>query len=246
MMQVHGRRVHRWLLAAALLAAASTGAQQPARQGKLLVFVVVDQLRYQDLLTLRDELGAQGFAGLGQPVPVRYETALTHTAPGHATVATGAWPEVHGVVGNRFMEGEAPREAVDDPACPAWGGKRGVSAAALRAPTFGDALKLATLGRSRVLSVGIKDRGALLLAGRSADLALFYDVETGELTSTTCLAPGPPEWLSALRNAHPVSEWKNWTWTLSRPEAVYARIAEERTEIRDLYGIGPSFPHRIG
>ena len=150
------------------------------------------------------------------------------------------------VVANRFMEGERPREAVEDPACPAWGGKRGVSCAALRAPTFADALKLATLGRARVLSVGIKDRGALLLAGRSADLALFYDVETGELTSTTCLAPGPPDWLSALRRAHPVSEWKDWTWTLSRPEAVYARVAEERTEIRDLYGIGQSFPHRVG
>jgi len=246
MMQVPGRRVHRWLAAAVLLAACSAAAQQPPRHGKLLVFVVVDQLRYQDLLTLRDELGAQGFAGLGQPVPVRYETALTHTAPGHATLATGAWPEVHGVVGNRFMDGDVPREAVDDPACPAWGGKRGVSSAALRAPTFADALKLATLGRSRVLGVGIKDRGSLLLAGRSADLALFYDLETGELTSTTCLAPGPPEWLSALQKAHPVSEWKDWTWTLSRPEAAYARIAEDRADIRDLYGIGPSFPHRIG
>jgi hypothetical protein len=168
MMQIQGRRVHRWLLAAALLAASSAAAQQQPRQGKLLVFVVVDQLRYEDLLVLRDELGAQGFAGLGQPVPVRYQTALTHTAPGHASLATGAWPEVHGVVANRFMDGEKPREAVEDPACPAWGGKRGVSSAALRAPTFADALKLATRGRSRVLSVGIKDRGALLLAWRSS------------------------------------------------------------------------------
>lgn len=244
MMQIQARRVHRWAFGVALLTACAAAAQQ--QRGKLLVFVVVDQLRYQDLLLLRDEFGAQGFAGLGQPMPVRYETALTHTAPGHATLATGAWPEVHGIVGNRFMDGDRPREAVEDPACPAWGGKRGVSSAALRAPTFADALKLATLGRSRVLSVGIKDRGALLLAGQSADLALFYDAETGELTSTTCLAPGPPAWLSALQKAHPVSEWKDWTWTLSRPEAVYARLAEDRTEIRDTSGIGPSFPHHIG
>jgi len=198
------------------------------------------------LLVLRDELGPGGFAGLGQPVSVRYETALTHTAPGHATLSTGAWPDVHGIVGNRFMDGEQPREAVEDPACPAWDGKRGVSAAALRAPTFADALKLASRGGARVLSVAIKDRGALFLAGRSADLALFYDPERGELTSTTCYAPGPPEWLSALQKAHPASEWKDWTWTLSRPDEVYARVAEQRTEIRDAYGIGPSFPHRIG
>jgi hypothetical protein len=154
--------------------------------------------------------------------------------------------EVHGVVGNRMVDGDQPREAVDDPGCTTWDGKRRIGAAALLAPTFADELKLATRGRSRVLGVAIKDRGALFLAGRSADLALFYDSETGELTSTNCYAPGPPGWLSALQKAHPPAEWKDWTWTLSRPEAVYARVAEQRTEIRDLYGIGPSFPHRIG
>jgi hypothetical protein len=243
MMQTRSRGVHRWLAAAAL--AVSTAAVAQPR-GKLVVLVVVDQLRYQDLLSVAGELGPDGFAGLGQPVAVRYETALTHTAPGHATLATGAWPSVHGIVSNRFMQGGAPRDAVEDPSCPTWGGKRGVGAAALQAPTFADALKLATSGRARVLSVGIKDRGALFLAGRSADLVLFWDLDRGELTSTTCYAPGPPAWLAALQRAHPASEWKDWVWTLSRPEAVYARLAEERTEIRDLYEIGPSFPHRIG
>src|SRR5437868_4243132 len=244
MMQSRARRVHRWLLAAALVASDVMAAAEP--RGKLVIVIVVDQLRYQDLLWLGGEFGAHGFAGLGDAVPVRYEMALTHTAPGHATIATGAWPSVHGVVANRFMEGDRPRDAVEDPSCPQWGGGRGVSAAALRVPTFGDALKLATFGRARVLSVAIKDRGALFLAGRSADLALFYDPEHGELISTKCYAPGPPDWLVALQRAHPVSEWKDWVWTLSRPEAVYSRLAEERTEIRDLYGIGPSFPHRIG
>ncbi|HWE22967.1 MAG TPA: alkaline phosphatase family protein [Myxococcales bacterium] len=243
MMQSRARRVHRWLAAAALLSCGAAAAQQ---RGRLVVVVVVDQLRYQDLLWLSGEFGPRGFAGLGDPVPVRYEMALTHTAPGHATIATGAWPSVHGVVANRFMEGERPRDAVEDSSCPQWSGGRGVSAAMLQAPTFADALKLATFGRARVLSVGIKDRGALFLAGQSADLALFYDSERGELTSTRCYAPGPPDWLVALQRAHPPAEWKDWVWTQSRPDAVYSRLAEERTEIRDVYGIGPSFPHRIG
>ena len=147
MMQSHARRVHRWLAAAALLCCAGAAAAQP--RGKLVVVIVVDQLRYQDLLWLSLEFGSRGFAGLGDPVPVRYEMALTHTAPGHATVATGAWPSVHGVIANRFMEGDRPRDAVEDPSCPQWSGGRGVSAAALQAPTFADALKLATFGRAR-------------------------------------------------------------------------------------------------
>jgi type I phosphodiesterase/nucleotide pyrophosphatase len=172
--------------------------------------------------------------------------ALTHTAPGHATIATGAWPSIHGVVANQYMDGDRPREAVEDPSCPQWNGGRGVSASTLQAPTFADALKLATFGRARVLSVAIKDRGALFLAGQSADLALFYDTARGELTSTTCYANGPPDWLVSLQRAHPPSEWKDYVWTVSRPEAVYARLAEEHTEARDVFGIGSSFPHRIG
>ncbi|HYZ88917.1 MAG TPA: alkaline phosphatase family protein [Myxococcales bacterium] len=245
MMQSRARRVYRCLAAAALLCCAGAAAAAPPR-GKLVVVVVVDQLRYQDLLWLAGEFGPHGFAGLGDPVPVRYEMALTHTAPGHATIATGAWPSVHGVVANRFMEGDRPRDAVEDAACPSWTGGRGVSAAALQTPTFADALKLGTFGRARVLSVAIKDRGALFLAGPSADLVLFYDTDRGELTSTKCYAQTPPDWVVALQRAHPPSEWKDWVWTLSRPENLYARLAEAHTEIRDLYGIGPSFPHRIG
>jgi hypothetical protein len=234
--------MRRWVVLA-LLAASAAGAQP---KGKLVVLVVVDQLRYQDLAWIEDVLGPGGFAGLGAPVPLRYDTALTHTASGHATLATGAYPHVHGVVGNRMMDGETPREAVDDAACPIWGAKKGLSAAALLAPTVGDALKIATGGRSRVLSVGFKDRSALFLGGRSADLALFWDPDRGELTSTTCYASGPPEWLAALQKAHPVSEWKDYVWKLSRPEADYAR-AEERSEPAEKAGLGgPAFPHKVG
>ena len=69
MMQSHARRVHRCLAAAALLCCAGAAAAQP--RGKLVVVIVVDQLRYQDLLWLSGEFGSRGFAGLGDPVPVR-------------------------------------------------------------------------------------------------------------------------------------------------------------------------------
>ena len=105
MMQTRVRRVYRWLAAATLLSCSAAAAQP---RGKLVVVIVVDQLRYQDLLWLGGEFGAHGFAGLGDPVPVRYEMALTNTAPGHATIATGAWPSVHGVVANRFKESSVP------------------------------------------------------------------------------------------------------------------------------------------
>src|SRR3954467_5499762 len=142
-----------------------------AQGGRLVVLLVVDQLRYQDLLWPRDQFGRGGFGGLGQPVQARYRAALTHTAPDHATLSTGAYPEVHGVVGNTLVADGKPIEAIDDPACENWRGTRHQGPGKLLAPTVADALKLASLGRARSLSVAFKDRGALFLAGPGTDLA---------------------------------------------------------------------------
>jgi len=226
------------MIASLLLAAAAA-----APQGRLVVLVVVDQLRYQDVLWLSPELGPKGFAGLGRAAPMRYETAVTETAPGHATLATGTYAEVHGIVGNRFPLGAREQEAVDDPACPVWGSKVGKSANALRAPTVADALKLNTDGKARVVSISVKDRSALFLGGPSADVALWWEAEAGEMASTTCYAPGPPAWLPR----RPAEAYKDWIWTMSHPDAI-ARLLPNPgpAPAAPAYDIGPSFPHRVG
>ncbi|HTO99097.1 MAG TPA: alkaline phosphatase family protein [Myxococcales bacterium] len=226
------------MIAALLLAAAAA-----APQGRLVVLVVVDQLRYQDLLWLAPELGPKGFAGLGQPAPMRYETALTETAVAHAVLSTGAYADLNGIPGNSFWKEGKFVEAVDDPSCPVWGSKSGRSAAALLAPTIGDALKLNTDGASRVVAVSVKDRSALLLGGTSADLAIWWEAETGEMASTTCYAPGPPGWVPR----HPAEAFKDWVWTPSRPEALARLLPEPRalgsTPFQDIRA---EFPHRVG
>ena len=226
------------MISALLLAAAAA-----APQGRLVVLVVVDQLRYQDVLWVSPELGPDGFAGLGRAAPMRFETAVTETAPGHATLATGAYADLNGIVGNRFPLGSREQEAVDDPACPVWGTKSGKSANALRVPTIGDALKLNTGGRSRVVAVSVKDRSALFLVGPSADLALWWETETGEMASSACYAPGPPPWLPR----RPAEAFKDWVWAMSRPDAI-ARLlpAWQPPPATPAYDIGVSFPHKVG
>ncbi|HEY4769241.1 MAG TPA: alkaline phosphatase family protein, partial [Myxococcales bacterium] len=136
------------------------GAEMAKRFAELgarsVVLVVVDQLRYQDVLWLAPALGPRGFAGMGRAAPMRYETAVAETAPGHAVLSTGAYANVNGIVGNSFWQGARYQEAVDDPACPVWGAKAGRSAAALRAPTIGDMLKLNTGGAARVVGIAVK------------------------------------------------------------------------------------------
>src|SRR3954468_9059621 len=155
MMQIGARRVYLALLCAAAL----LGPAVRAQGGRLVVFVVVDQLRYQDLLWARDELGPDGFGGLGQPLQARYRAALTHTAPDHATLATGPYTDAHGAVGTRLRDEGRPVEAIDDPACENWRGTRRQGPGKLLVPTVADALKLATLRRGRAAPTPLHDRG---------------------------------------------------------------------------------------
>lgn len=107
-----------------LLATLPAGADKPAPpRPQLVVVLVLDQLRYADLVRIEPELGAAGFAGLGKVVPMRYETIGTETGAGHATLSTGAFASTHGIVGNNFYDAAAKkkRELADDPACAVWG-----------------------------------------------------------------------------------------------------------------------------
>ncbi|MCA1827420.1 MAG: alkaline phosphatase family protein, partial [Myxococcales bacterium] len=116
------------------------------------------------------------------------------------------------------------------------------SAALLRAPTVGDAYKLNTNGAGRVVSIAVKDRSALFLGGTSADLALWFELETGEFASTTCYAPGPPPWLPR----HPAASFADWNWTLSRPDAIARLVPEDREPgAVPRYELGPTFPHKL-
>ena len=229
---------------------AGPGAAAPSSPpaGRLVVLVVVDQLRYQDLLWLAPALGPRGFAGLGRPAPLRYDTAVTETAADHAVLSTGAYADLNGIVGNRFWEGGREHESVEDPGCPIWGAaKAGRSAAMLRVPTVGDGWKLGTNGAGRVISIAVKDRTALFLGGPAADLALWFEVETGELTSSSCYGEAPPPWLVALRAAHPVSEWKDWVWELAHPDLTARLVPSAATDgAVPRHGLGATFPHRVG
>ena len=231
--------------AAAAAKGAAAGRAQP---GRLVVLVSIDQLRYQDILLLAREFGPEGFAGLGRATALRYQSAVTKTAADHATLATGAWPELHGVVANKWVEGGRVREAIDDPGCAVWERPDdGRSAAALRIPTIGDALKLGSSGRGRVVSVANKDRVALLLGGVSADLALFWDDATGRFTSTTCFSKQAPDWVEKLRVEHPITEWLGYVWTPSRPAELLANYSDAAAPGMNPHNrIQERFPHPVG
>src|SRR6266566_9468722 len=147
---------------------------------KLVVVIVIDQFRGDYLERYRDQFGDSGFRLVldhGAYFPnCYYNYANTRTAPGHATLFTGAYSNGHGIAANQWWDTKKKRmvTSVEDDGTKLLGvpgDKIGASPHNLLADTLGDELKLATQGKARVFGVSLKDRAAILPAGFAGDAA---------------------------------------------------------------------------
>lgn len=238
-------------LGLALLGASA--APVPSSDPRLVLVIVVDQLRLEEVQRLAPLLGPDGFGGLesrGVLLDGRYLTVNTETGPGHATISTGAYGNEHGVVANTMMFPEGKRYVVQDPDAPIWGVSdvtRGRSPRVLRVPAVGDQLKLNTGGKARVVSVTGKDRSAVLTAGFAADMALWWDSDLARFVSSTFYAPSEPAWVRAFNEAHPPSEIAQFTWEPQRPVAELADFARADDAPGEgvRFGVGATFPKAL-
>jgi len=159
---------------------------------RLGVVVVVDQMKPEYLD--RSDLPDGGFRRLRREGAVfsqaRHLHLPTETGPGHAAISTGRSPAVHGIVANDWYD----RVAGSDTYCVA-DSVYGIGPEHLQGPTLADALKAAKPG-ARVFSVSGKDRGAVLLGGRKADIVLWFDRFKGEFTTSSYYRR--PFWLDAF------------------------------------------------
>lgn len=228
---------------------------ESATRPKLVVVIVIDQMRFDYL----DRFGAQwqhGFARLraeGQTFTAAYhEHALTETAPGHATIATGTHPSRHGIVANNWLDRESGQkvEAVEDPTAKILGNERepGVSSATLLREGVGDWMQAAD-PRAIVIALAVKDRAAILLGGKHPDAALWYDDEFGGFTTSSYYADARPAWVTAYNSKDRAQALYGEGWTLSRPDADYGdsrrTTAPELVATFSDYALTKQFPHVI-
>jgi predicted AlkP superfamily pyrophosphatase or phosphodiesterase len=195
-------------------------AQAYAAKPKLVVIVVIDQFRGDLLQRYRPELKGRGFKlfldeGAWFP-DCYYNYANTKTAPGHATIGTGAYTDGHGIESNEWWDAarsydhrvtsvedehyrlvDLPAGETDTP---------GTSPRSLRASTLGDELRLATQGRSRVFGVSLKDRAAILPPGQAANGAFWLDDASGRFTSSTYYMEHLPEWAQSFNSGSRLAE----------------------------------------
>ncbi|MDR3727706.1 MAG: alkaline phosphatase family protein [Terracidiphilus sp.] len=213
-----------YTFASALLLAlvpAAAQAQAYAGRPKLIVIVVIDQFRGDYLNRDRSQFKGRGFNLFMNEgawfTDCYYDYANTKTAPGHATIGTGAYTDGHGIDSNewwdtarsydqqvssvqdeRYQLVDLPHDSIPAnlPGAPSWAAKWviGASPLNLRATTLGDELRLATQGHSRVFGISLKDRAAILPSGQAANGAFWIDTASGHFTTSTYYMEHLPTW----------------------------------------------------
>jgi hypothetical protein len=179
-----------------------------------------------------------------------YPSANTLTAPGHVSVHRGAPPLASGIDGNAFWDTARARAigVVDDPGRLVFGREAegvGASPTRLRVPTLAHALRIATGGAAKIISLSIKARSAILSVGSAADLVLWYDAKLAAFTSSPVWGKALPDWLDRYQQAHPLRELLV-PWTAERPDLYQARLGPDAAPGEgDRAGFGVTFPHRF-
>jgi len=221
------------------LACVVGSAQQPTgTRPKLVVGIVVDQMRQEYLFRYQSKYGPDGFRKLmGDGFMLRnahYNYVPTYTGPGHASVYTGSTPAIHGIIGNDFYDKEtkAMVNCVNDPAQKPVGAANGngdVSPWRLLASTVTDELKLFTQKKAKVIGISYKDRGAVLPAGHMADAAYWYDGATGKFMTSTYYRESLPGWLDQFNNQNLPARYMDQEWNTLLPIGQYTESGPDQS-----------------
>jgi predicted AlkP superfamily pyrophosphatase or phosphodiesterase len=219
--QMTYKKIYTSLFCLMLITSFSGFAQQKTSKPKLVVGVVVDQMRYDYLTRFYERFGNDGFRRLVEKgfnaENNHFNYIPTYTAPGHASVYTGTSPAHHGIIGNSWYDKSSKTSVycVSDTLYQTVGSatKAGqMSPHRLLTSTVTDQLRLHTQQRGKVVGVGIKDRGAVLPAGFSGTAYWFDGGEQGKWISSTYYMDKLPNWVEKYNNSGKVKAYlKPWT-----------------------------------
>lgn len=227
------------------------------KRAKLVLLIAVDQFRYDYLERFGDLFGPNGFRRLLRDgaswTQSNYDHMPTYTAPGHGTMMTGAWPAESGIIGNEWLDRASGKRitSVSDESVKLLGGlptDPAASPSRLMASTVGDELRLATNDRAKVIGISVKDRSAILPAGRHANAAYWFSWASGTMVSSTYYFNQLPAWVTAFNAAKPADKYFGTKWERLLPESEYVKRAgadNPSWETVTAAGDTNSFPHTI-
>ena len=215
------------LMSLALVITATFQAQQ---RPKLVIGIVVDQMKMEYLYRFSDDYTSNGFKRLMNDGytfhNMHYNYMPTYTAPGHASIYTGTTPSTHGIVGNDWFNKATGKDmyCTDDTNVNTLGDgsdKEGaMSPKNLLSTTITDELRMATNFKGKVIGMSIKDRGAILPAGHFANWAFWYS-KTGSFISSSFYGKELPKWVDDFNQEKKYMNYINKGWNLLKPIATY-------------------------
>ncbi len=197
---------------------------------KLIVGVVVDQMRNDYIYRYWDRYGNGGFKKLvnnGYYLRnAHFNYVPTYTGPGHSSIYTGTTPRYHGIIANEWydkntkqMQYCADDDKVESVGTNSRDGKK--SPLHQLSSTIGDELKMSSNGKSKVFGIALKDRSAVLPAGHAADAAFWFDDSTGNFVSSTWYVKQLPEWLNTFNALNLPSNYLDKGWNTLYPISTY-------------------------
>ncbi len=221
---------------------------------KLVVGIVIDQMRYDYLYKFYPYYGDSGFKRLinegSNFTFAHFNYVPTYTAPGHTSIYTGTTPYYHGIISNNWYD-KATKKTIyvtDDSTENTVGsnddeGK--MSPRRLMVTTITDQLKMATNGASKVIGISLKDRASILPAGHMADAAYWYDSKNGKFISSTFYIKSLPKWVEEFNSQKLADKYMSKDWELSLPMKDYQIAMPDQSNYeKDVFDEGKTtFPH---
>jgi predicted AlkP superfamily pyrophosphatase or phosphodiesterase len=230
------------------------GAYIPPEKPKLVIGIVVEQLRYDQIEKIRSRLGENGIRRLLNEGTyfqnASYEYMLTQTAPGYATISTGAEPSLHGITSDEWylpLKDELINCTKDITVNPVGGSyEAGLhSPVNLLVSTFPDELKMASGKQAKVYAVGVKESPVIFSAGHAADGAFWFDNTTGTFMSSTYYTDSLPGWVTDFNAMRYADSFLDNSWNLSRPAKDYSDCLPDSNKFEEGFNGLNYFPYDL-
>lgn len=235
---------------------ASAMSAQGVNRPKLVVGIVVDQMRWDYLYRYYDRYSDEGFKRLlkdGFSCENTFINYLpSYTAVGHSTIFTGSVPAIHGITGNDWIDQNTGRHwyCTEDTSVISIGttspaGK--MSPRNLLASTITDELRLATNFKSKVIGVSLKDRAAILPAGHTPTGAFWYDDASDNFITSSYYMQQLPQWVNNFNQRGEAQKLVANDWSTLYPLSTYIESTKDDEPWEGTFtGEKASvFPHRL-
>lgn len=227
------------------------------KKSKLVIGIVIDQMRYDYLTRFTDKYGEDGFKrilkGGFSLENAHYNFIPTYTAVGHASIFTGATPSNHGIISNNWYDKYLKKTiyCVDDENYKTIGndgngGKK--SPYRMLTTTITDQLHLAQNMKGKTIGIAIKDRSAILPAGHTANAAYWFDGgKQGTWISSSFYMDELPEWVHTFNTSGKADAYLSKPWETLYDIATYTESIPDDNNFEALFKgeEKPVFPHKI-